>query len=103
RLERGAFQDVAVGLADLGQRGTGAVHSDSLLKGDLEDLALLALVDVLVVVRTQFDLLDELPFHFIQGHRSLLPSPRWGEVGFDRRWRTSAGASQPVFRGAASA
>ena len=72
-LEGNAFEDVAIGLADLGQRGAGRVNGDALLEGNLENLALLILVDVAVIIGAKLDLLDELPFHFIQGHHSLLP------------------------------
>src|SRR5262249_33902866 len=68
-----ALDHVAVGLADLSQSGPSGIDRDAGLQSDLEDLALLVLVDVLVVVGPQFDLFDKAFFHFIQRHESLLP------------------------------
>ena len=73
-----ALQDVALRLAHLAEGGAGRVDADALLDGDLQDFALLVLVDVLVVVGAQLDLFHEPAFHFIEGHAK---APLHGEVG----------------------
>src|SRR5262249_4264183 len=67
-VEDPAFDDVAVGVADLGEGAAGGVDGDPHLDRLLEDLTLLVLVDVLVVVGAQLDLFHEPLFNVIEGH-----------------------------------
>src|SRR5262249_4516028 len=77
-----ALDDVVVGFADLAEGGPGGVDAHALLDRDLQDLALLVLVDVLVVVGAEFDLFHEPFFHFIESHERLL----CGKTGARAPW-----------------
>src|SRR6476620_10230237 len=68
RAKKRAFQDVAFVLADLCESSAGRLDADAMLNGDLEDLPLLDLVDVLVVVAAEPDLIDKPFLDLVQRH-----------------------------------
>ena len=83
-LDDDALDHEVVLVADLEEGGAGAVDRDAELDGDLEDLALLDLVDVLVVVGAQLDLVDEALLDVVDRHAgsptiaSPDSAPQWG-------------------------
>src|SRR5262249_20683795 len=97
-LEDLALHDVAVLVAHLDQGPAGALDAHAELDGDLEDLPLLVLVDVLVVVGPQLDLVDEPLLDVFDGHGALLSVAGRGVWdGLRATHRTSFAVADGIF------